>query len=134
MLVVIKGGGHMLKDYPVTATIAVKDGAKGRQFYSEVLGLELVNEDQIMVFKSGGNTLYVYESPTGGTGQASCATWNVKADDMEALVKDLQSKGVEFERYDFGGGKPDGPIHEGGGGKAAWLKDPDGNILALVSM
>lgn len=124
----------MLKDYPVTATIAVKDKAKGKQFYSEVLGLELVSEDPILVYKCGGNTLFVYDSPTGGSGQASAATWSVAADDMEAVVKDLQDKGVEFERYDFGEGKPDGPIHGMGDSKAAWFKDPDGNVLALVSM
>ena len=122
----------MLKDYPVTATIAVKDKAKGKQFYSEVLGLELVSEDPILVYKSGDTKLYVYDSPTGGTGQASVATWNV--DNLEDVVKELTGKGVEFEHYDLGGGKPDSPIHDNGSSKAAWFKDPDGNTIALVSM
>ena len=122
----------MLGESTVTATIAVKDAAAAKKFYSETLGLQIVRKEPILVYKSGDNLLYVYESPTGGTGQASCATWNVE--DIEAVVKDLQTRGVQFEHYDFGGGLPEGDIHINGDSKAAWLKDPDGNILALVQM
>jgi len=122
----------MLGDSTVTATIAVKDGAEAKKFYSDTLGLELVGEDPILSYKSGANLLYVYESPTGGTGQASCATWNVS--NMEEIVKDLEGKGVEFEHYDFGAGINESAIHVNGDSKAAWFKDPSGNVLALVQM
>ena len=122
----------MLKDSTVTATIAVKNAAEAKQFYGQTLGLELLNEEPILVYKSGDNLLYVYESPTGGSGQASCATWNV--DNLEELVKELQGKGVKFEHYDFPGSEWEGDINVMGEGKAAWFKDPSGNTLALVSM
>jgi hypothetical protein len=43
-------------------------------------------------------------------------------------------RGVTFERYDFPGSTSDGDIVSGGGAKAAWFKDPDGNILALIQV
>jgi hypothetical protein len=54
--------------------------------------------------------------------------------EVERLVKELKDKGVTFEHYD---GMPGvirkGDIHFAGTLKNAWLKDPDGNVLALIS-
>lgn len=49
------------------------------------------------------------------------------------MVKALKAKGVVFEHYDLPGTTRTGDVHLAGGLKAAWLKDLDGNILALVS-
>jgi hypothetical protein len=43
------------------------------------------------------------------------------------------SAGVTFERYDMQGARHDGDIHVFGDFKAAWFKDPDGNILHVNS-
>jgi hypothetical protein len=53
--------------------------------------------------------------------------------DIEQAVTDLKAKGVAFEHYDMPGVARKGDIHVAGHLKNAWLKDPDGNILALVS-
>jgi hypothetical protein len=45
----------------------------------------------------------------------------------------LKGKGVRFEHYDFPNTKRDGDVHVFGELKAAWFKDPDGNILSIVS-
>ena len=52
---------------------------------------------------------------------------------MERVVQALKAKGVTFEHYDMPGMTREGDVHVGGNMKAAWFKDPDGNILALVS-
>jgi hypothetical protein len=52
---------------------------------------------------------------------------------MEQVVRDLRGKGVSFEHYQLPGLTLKGDIHEGEGMKAAWFKDPEGNIHALVS-
>ena len=52
--------------------------------------------------------------------------------DLEAVVADLRSKGVAFERYDISGLTWRDGIHEAGHTKLVWFKDPDGNILHLV--
>jgi hypothetical protein len=53
--------------------------------------------------------------------------------DVEGSVKELKRKGVAFEHYDFPGVKMEGDVHVMGKSKAAWFKDPDGNVLAIVS-
>jgi len=73
----------------------------------------------------------VYESRFAGTNQATSATWIVR-DDLAGVVKDLAAKGVKFEHYDMPGMQLEGDVHVMGDGKAAWFKDPDGNILAIV--
>jgi len=73
----------------------------------------------------------VYESKYAGTNQATAVTWFV--DQLENLVQTLKSKGVQFEHYNMPGVKLEGDIHLAGRLKNAWFKDPDGNVLALVS-
>jgi len=52
--------------------------------------------------------------------------------DIEREVADLKARGVEFERYDMDGEtSPDG-IVTAGGARAAWFKDTEGNILAII--
>jgi hypothetical protein len=46
-------------------------------------------------------------------------------------VENLKKKGVEFEHYEIPEAKLEGDIHVFGDFKAAWFKDPDGNILCL---
>ncbi len=122
----------MLNQSTVFATIAVKDIAAGKAFYGGTLGLEQTDENPGGVtYQSGTGKLFVYQSETAGTGQATCASWDVT--DIEAVVADLKAKGVTFEHYDFPGGSLEGDIHNMGGMKAAWFKDPDGNVLAVGS-
>ncbi len=53
-------------------------------------------------------------------------------DDVEREIAELKSRGVEFEDYDIPGEKsPSGAI-TAGGAKAAWFKDTEGNILAII--
>jgi hypothetical protein len=52
---------------------------------------------------------------------------------VESLVKELKAKGIAFEHYDFPGMTRKGDVHIAGNLKNAWFKDPDGNILAIVS-
>ena len=69
-------------------------------------------------------------SGVAGTSKASQAFWRV--DDVEREVKDLKARGVKFEEYDTPGMKTVNGIMSAGSGKAAWFKDTEGNIMALV--
>jgi len=128
------GTEQLLGTKDVTATIAVKNLAAARDFYSTKLGLTPVDsqESQVLVYKSGSTTIMVYESQFAGTNKATAATWTV-GNDIEAIVAALRAKGVPFEHYDMPGMKRIGDVHVAERMKAAWLKDPDGNILALVT-
>jgi catechol 2,3-dioxygenase-like lactoylglutathione lyase family enzyme len=107
--------------------------AVAREFYGDKLGLKEVNEnDGGVTFASGDTKLFVYEAPSGGTNQASSATWSI--DDLAGVVEELKAAGVTFEHYE---GMPiewEGDIAVMGPTKAAWFKDPSGNTLALVQM
>jgi len=51
---------------------------------------------------------------------------------VERDVKDLLTRGVVFEDYDFPNFKTVGHVATTVGvGRSAWFKDPDGNTLAL---
>jgi catechol 2,3-dioxygenase-like lactoylglutathione lyase family enzyme len=123
----------MLADKDAVATVAVKDLKAAKKFYGDILGLKPtpVPEPEVLNYKSGNSTVLVYKSQFAGSNKATSVTWIV--DDVESTVKDLKAKGVAFEHYDFPGMTRKGDVHIAGKSKAAWFKDPDGNILAVVS-
>ena len=123
----------MLKDKDPTPTIAVKDIERARKFYQDVVGLTPLpaDEEGVVPFKSGSSSILVYKSEFAGTNRATAATWMVD-DELDDTVKTLKSKGVTFEHYDMPGVTRQGDVHLTGKSKAAWFKDPDGNIIALV--
>jgi catechol 2,3-dioxygenase-like lactoylglutathione lyase family enzyme len=123
----------MLADAEAVANIPVKDIGKAKSFYEGTLGLrQLGTECDVLVLQSGNSKVYVYRSDYAGTNRATSMTWNVGRD-LEGVVHDLQSKGVRFERYDIPGMMHQGDVHVSGDFKAAWFKDPDGNILSIVN-
>jgi catechol 2,3-dioxygenase-like lactoylglutathione lyase family enzyme len=123
----------MLSTTNAIPTIAVKNLDTARTFYHDTLGLkEARSEDsEVIVFTSGDSLINVYRSQFAGTNKATAVTWAVK--DVEAEVRDLKAKGVRFEHYDMPGLKREGDIHVAGSMKAAWFKDPDGNILNIYN-
>jgi catechol 2,3-dioxygenase-like lactoylglutathione lyase family enzyme len=124
----------MLGDTDAVVTLAVRDLAVAKEFYENVVGLrDGMEVPGGLLYRSGSASVLVYESQFAGTNQATAASWNV-GDDLEGLVEELRAKGVEFEHYDLPETTVEGDIHVMGSFKAAWFKDPDGNILNLASM
>jgi catechol 2,3-dioxygenase-like lactoylglutathione lyase family enzyme len=122
----------MLSDREAVATVAVKNLESARTFYEKTLGLTKVMENpEVLTFRSGNSMLFVYRSQYAGTNQATAVTW--VADEVEDLVKTLKGRGVSFEHYDLPNMTRQGDVHVAGGMKAAWFKDPDGNIFSLVT-
>jgi len=125
----------MLADKGAMATIAVKNLPAAKEFYGETLGLKQVGGDGpgVATYKSGNSTVVVYESEFAGTNRATSATWGV-GDELDSIVRTLKGKHVPFEHYDMPGLQLKGDIHVMGDFKAAWFKDPDGNILHINNM
>ena len=124
----------MLGGKETMATVAVKDLNAAKRFYEGTLGLKQVDaqEQEALTYQAGSAKILVYRSQYAGSNKATAATW-VIGKEMEKVVQALRGKGVAFEHYNMPGLTLKGDIHEGGGMKAAWFKDPDGNIHALVS-
>lgn len=122
----------MLKAKDSAAIVAVSDMRRAKQFYRDVLELDLLNEqDQVVEFRTGKTSLVVYVSEFAGTNQANAVVWGV-GEDIEDIVAALAAKGVTFERYE--GMDYQNGIHREGNFRMVWFKDPDGNILHLNSM
>jgi catechol 2,3-dioxygenase-like lactoylglutathione lyase family enzyme len=124
----------MLGNKEAVATLAVKDLAVAKRFYEGTLGLKLVNTqgEEAITYKSGSSTVIVYRSQYAGTNKATAANWIV-GEDIEKIVAGLQERGVTFEDYEMPGMTRKNHVHIAGDLKAAWFKDPDGNIIALMN-
>ena len=124
----------MLGNKDAAANIAVKNLEIAKKFYEDILGLTQVGAEgqELIVFKSGNSTINVYRSQYAGTNKATAVTW-VVGGEMEGVVQQLKTKGVAFEHYDMPEMTREGDIHVAGTMKVAWFKDPDGNILNIVS-
>jgi predicted enzyme related to lactoylglutathione lyase len=121
----------MLQNAPMYSYIPAKDVARARNFYEEKLGIKPKQETAGgVVYEFGnGTACFLYPTPNAGTSKASQAFWQVE--DIEREVADLKARGVKFEKYDMPEMDENG-ISTAGGAKAAWFKDTEGNIMALI--
>ena len=124
----------MLANQNVMASIAVKDIEVARKFYGDTLGLQALSTDQegVLTYQSGSALVVVYVSQYAGTNKATSAAWSV-GDEFDSIMQALKAKGVTFEHYDLPGLSLQGDAHVAGDFKAAWFKDPDGNILHVLN-
>ena len=122
----------MLQDAPMYAYIPAKDLARARRFYEGKLGFKPQQEINggVAYGFGGGTACFLYPTPNAGSSRASQAFWSV--DDVEREVAELRARGVTFEDYDMPGEKSPAGAVIAGGAKAAWFKDSEGNIMALI--
>jgi len=122
----------MLSDNDAIATVAVRHLETAKRFYEGTLGFTTVMEnEQVLTFKTGNSTLFVYRSQYAGTNKATAVTF--VAQEVDDLVRTLKGRGVTFEHYDLPQMTRDGDVHVVGAMRTAWFKDPDGNIFSLVT-
>lgn len=122
----------MLQDFPMYAYIPARDVARARAFYEDKVGLKPKQEigGGVMYESARGTGCFLYPTPNAGTSQASQAFWSV--DDVDRVIGELRGRGVVFEDYDMPGEKSAAGAITAGGAKAAWFKDSEGNIMALI--
>lgn len=123
----------MLQESPLFAYFPAENLDRARRFYEETLGLvpKSATNDGVTYEFAGGTAAFLYLTANAGTSKASQAFWSVE--DVDREIVELRKRGVVFERYDDMPGErsPEGAIIAGGA-KAAWFKDSEGNILAIV--
>lgn len=125
----------MLKSVPLSPAVLVQDIERAKKFYLDKHGLDpgdmSAGSDGDLI-KSGGVhfLLFPTQAPRGGH---TLASWPVA--DLAAEMADLRARGVVFEDYDMPGLKTvDGVYNSESGGRGAWFKDSEGNILALIEV
>ena len=123
-----------LKDCKVGTLMAVSDLDEARRFYEGQLGLVAgeQEEDAVRYSCAEGTSIFVYLQPqNAGASSATLAGWTV--DDLDQTMDELSSRGVHFEHYDQPGITTDARgVFDGGDFRAAWIKDPDGNTMAIT--
>jgi catechol 2,3-dioxygenase-like lactoylglutathione lyase family enzyme len=112
--------------------IPSKDLARAKAFFTEKLGLRLVNENQyILTLAAGQGELRVQLVGEFTPASFTAGGWQVS--DIVATVKALAAAGVKMELYpQFGFVQDELGIWDApDGGRVAWFLDPDGNTLSL---
>jgi len=121
----------MLGDAKVYPVIAVANMDIAKEFYINRLGMQLERENETgTIVKSDDSKLLLYMSEFAGTNEATAALWEVS--NVDAVVDDLTGKGISFEVYeDMEDVRIEGVVHVMDEARAAWFKDPDGNVLCV---
>jgi len=106
--------------------------AASRTFYHDVLGLEILREDdeRIMFKCGGGSVLAVSRSTTGTHDTQTQLAWRVP--DLRAELADLRARGVQIQEYDAPDPKTVDGIADMGFAWAAWIVDPNRNVLGII--
>jgi predicted enzyme related to lactoylglutathione lyase len=125
----------MLKIKRVGTAIPAQDVKRARQFYEQKLGLKPSEEqpDGGAMYMIGESGFLVFASTGKASGDHTQMAMDVE--DIDAAVRELKSKGVKLEEYDY----PDFKSHDGivnlpDGSKGAWFKDTEGNLIAIGVM
>jgi catechol-2,3-dioxygenase len=122
----------MLSNHPVDVMLLATDLGVARSFYGDVLGLEVLLEDeQFLTFGCGGDSrLVVTKSTTGTREEATKASWRV--DDLAGEVAELRARGVQIQDLPELG--TDDGIADIGFALAAWFTDPHHNSIGLLQL
>lgn len=121
----------MLTGAKATAMLPVVDMGRARKFYQETLDLPAprVRENGEARFDAGGTSFALYPRSTPTRADHTALSFEVR--DLAAEMRTLRARGVRFEEYDLPGLKTEEGVCVLGSERAAWFRDPEGNILCL---
>jgi catechol 2,3-dioxygenase-like lactoylglutathione lyase family enzyme len=110
---------------------AVPDLEQAREFYEGTLGLNVSEDNDLLVLHlAGGRDTLVYPKPDHEP--ATYTILNFQVDDIDEAVAQLTQRGVQFERYDGLEQDEKGISRAPAGPPIAWFTDPAGNILSVL--
>lgn len=116
---------------PLIAFLATTNAARSKAFYSDVLGLRLVEDSPFALeFDVGGTMLRIQKVETLTPHPFTALGWQVP--DIAAQIADLAQRGLVFERFPGLDQDAAGVWTSPSGARIAWFKDPDGNVLSLT--
>ncbi len=120
----------MLSSRRVHTTLPTADIDRLRRWYEDVLGLRpmAVRPNAVLYETTPGSVFAISRGSVLSSGTHTQMAFTV--DDVDAEVADLKARGVVFEEYEAP--RTEGGIATIGPGRAAWFKDPDGNLLAVL--
>jgi catechol 2,3-dioxygenase-like lactoylglutathione lyase family enzyme len=120
----------MIAGARLVAFLATTDLGRARDFYVELLGLAVRDENPYaLVLDGGGTELRVTAVPEKPPTPYTVLGWQVE--ELDVAVRELTGKGVEFLRYEGMEQDALGAWTSPSGTRVAWFPDPDGNVLSL---
>jgi catechol 2,3-dioxygenase-like lactoylglutathione lyase family enzyme len=123
----------MLRDAPPIAFVATADADRARAFYEGTLGLTFVADEAFaLVFDLAGTMVRVVKVDSVTPQPFAVLGWRVA--DAAAAVRSLAARGLVFERYEGLDQDELGVWTAPSGGRIAWFRDPDGNVLSLTQL
>src|SRR5262245_46824876 len=115
--------GSMLGKTHITPMLPIKDEARARHFYCDVLGLKADGREML---STGYDTIGLYPSDEAPRSEHTALSFEV--DDVPKVVDELGRRGVKFEDYDLPGLKTVNSVATIGAERCAWFKDSEGNL------
>jgi predicted enzyme related to lactoylglutathione lyase len=113
------------------SSFSVNDLKVAKDFYGQMLGLDVSETPEGLELRTGANTIFLYPKPNHAP--ASFTVLNFPVDNIDEAVEELAAMGVRLERYNLPDIKTDERgIFGGPGHRIAWFKDPAGNILSVI--
>ncbi len=122
----------MLPERRVHTTLPVANLEQARAYWEGRLGFRpfLVLPSVILYSAGEGSVFAVSKTQARPSGAHTQMAFVVP--DVEAEVAELAAAGVVFESYDLPGLRTVNGIAEMDAGRAAWFKDPSGNLIAVL--
>ena len=121
-----------LKLSTATTILPVDDAARARSFYTEKLGLPhrgKTDDGSELLGTDGGPMLQLMRVFDGKHSEHTALSFEVA--DIEATVRDMESRGVMFQDYDLPTLKTENHICTTESEKCAWFMDTEHNILCV---
>jgi catechol 2,3-dioxygenase-like lactoylglutathione lyase family enzyme len=121
-----------LAESTVSVMLPITDPNRAQRFYGQLLELPFDGKDGegSLLFRLGGGAALVLRTLPAGQ-QSANTEMSFEVVDLAAEIARLEQRGVRFEDYDQPGFTTVDHVFDSGGEKAAWFRDPDGNILCL---
>ena len=118
--------------------LPAQDLDRARRFYSDRLGLEPVEErDGGLRYVCASTEFHLFLSSGAASGESTQLGFEVA--DIDEVVAELRSRGLEFEPFDIAGFEvqddivvvPDNYPSKGTGERGAFFRDSEGNLLGI---
>ena len=129
----------MLAQARVATRLPAQDLERARRFYTEMLGLEPIEERPGgLRYRGASGEFALFASAGAPSGTHTQMAFEV--DDLPAVVAALRARGVVFEEYDGPGLRTvDGIAEVSGnypstgarGERGVWFRDSEGNLLGI---
>ena len=120
----------MIPNATLKAFVPTTDPDRARHFYVDVLGMEFVGVDPFAVtVRYGATPIRLVKVEKFSPAPFTVLGWDVT--DLRWHVRLLADAKLTFTRYEGLEQDEDAIWTAPGGGRVAWFRDPDGNVLSL---